>query len=266
MSEVKEFFDAIQQEGELVGQEKETPADSSAEQNQTDTSPSSQGELKQQEEEEKSQSEANTENEEEQVPFHKHPRFKALIEEKQQLKQTVEELLPLKEEVERMKQEIQHRGEYQTSLQIPDWFSELFGENEQAYQKYLSHTQAEREHIKADVMHEFQQAAEVRSQEEERWNKWVDHSINALKEQGHTFNQNELMKVMVDYRPTDDQGNLSFEKGYALLEKLTAAQPSSAKEKKDIASKSISENKPEGKSRDYKTPADLRGKSWFINI
>ena len=266
MSEVKEFFDAIQQDGELVGQEKETPAESSTEQNQTETSPSSQGEQEQQEESVTSQPEVNTENEEEKVPFHKHPRFKALIEEKQQLKQTVEQLLPLWDEVERMKSEIQQRGVKETPTQIPSWFSNVFGDNEYAYQEWQNHTQFEREQIKAELKKEFQEAAQQRVQEEQRWNNWVEENISSLKEQGHKFNQNELMKVMVDYKPTDDQGNLSFEKGYELYERLKSSNSSSSKEKKDIASKSISENKPDVKSRDYKTPDDLKGKSWFINV
>lgn len=270
MSEVKEFFDAIQQDGELVGQEKETPAESSTEQNQAETSPSSQGEEVQQEESVTSQSEANTENEEEKVPFHKHPRFKALIEEKQQLKQTVEQLLPLRDEVERMKNEIQQRGVKETPTQIPSWFSNAFGDNEYVYQEWKNYeeqrSQTEREQIKAELKQEFQAAAQQRAQEEQRWNNWVDENINSLKEQGYNFNQNELMKIMMDYTPTDDQGNLSFEKGYKLYERLKQPNSSSSKEKKDIASKSISENKPDVKSRDYKTPDDLRGKSWFINV
>lgn len=264
MSEVKEFFDAIQQEGELVGQEKETPAESSPESNRTETSPSSQGEQEQQEESVTSQPEANTENEEEKVPFHRHPRFKALIEEKQHLRQTVEDLLPLREEVERMKQELKEKGVATTPTQIPNWFSNLFGENEYAYQEYMKHTQAEREAIKSEIKQDFEREQQLKAQEQQRWRNWVDENLNILKEQGHKFNKNELMKIMFDYKPTDDQGNLSFEKGFDLYQKIKLSELNSSKEKKDIASKSISENKPESKSRGYKTSADLRGTDWFI--
>ena len=64
------------------------------------------------------------------VPFHEHPRWKEREEE-------LKELRAFKEEVTDKFQELEKP--HSKSGNIPDWFKELYGENEVAWQKYEEH-------------------------------------------------------------------------------------------------------------------------------
>ena len=79
------------------------------------------------------------------------------------------------------------------------------------------------------------------------------------------FDDNELAKVLVDYKPVDDQGNLDFHKGYDILSKIKVAEgvekSQKTEEKKKVASQSMEEGS-EVTPKNYKTPKDLRNKDW----
>ncbi len=221
MSEIEQFLSELKQEGEVV----ETLIPDTAE--KKDTSPDSTPEIKP-EEVKPPQGGDNTPDVKDE-PFHKNPRFKRLVEEKNQLHS----------EVETLKTQLQELGTkvnnpIQANSQVPDWFVELFGNSPEAWSKYQTKQTEERNTIKQEVMRELESRATEQRQNQEKWNNWVGQQVESLKDEGLSFDNNELMKVMVDYRPTDDEGNLDFKKGFAILSKIKPSD-NSVDAKKKIA-------------------------------
>lgn len=231
-------------------EETENSAESSPETNQMEQSPSSQGE------EDKS---LNTENEDN-LPFHKHPRFKALIEEKNKLQSTVSELMSVKEEIERLKT-AQPTANQSARQPIPQWFSALYGENENAWSAYQTHSSEERRQMKAELIKELKSEQQRESQETQKWNGWIEEQLTSLKEDGKQFDRNEFLKFMSDYSPVDKSGNYDFKKGFELYElKKQSESVLKNQGRKIIAAATSSKPGTAPKSKDYVTPKDLRAK------
>jgi len=209
------------------------------------------------EEEKETPAEENKETEEK-IPFHKHPRFKSLVEEKNRYK---EELDELKERVESKFSELEEsRSQTQP---IPNWFSDAFGDNPEVWEKYQSHEKEAREEIKREIREELESEQNHKAEESQKWEDWVDDQIETLKDDGLKFEKNELMKVMVDYKPTDEQGNIDFKRGYEILQMTKKKDPEKSEARKQIAD----DGKPKGEPREkkWKTPEDMKGQGWEIN-
>ena len=236
------FLDEIKKEGLI--EEPVTPPESSPEE-QTEATASSPTE--------------ETPKDEENVPFHKHPRFKAIISENHALKEKVEELSSLKEKVERLES-----STTQKSVEIPAWFSEVWGLNEDAWSKYQQFSSAEKAAYKEEIKREILAEQNKEKEETEKWDRWIDSQIEALESEGKTFDRNELMKVMSDYRPTDGQGQYDFHKGYELYSKLKALdeKPEVQKARKEVAAMATSDSKPETTRSKVMTPEEARRTSW----
>ena len=227
-------------------EEKETPAETPAEKKP---------EEEEETEEEKIAREAKETEEEEKIPFHKHPRFKALVDEKNQYK---EELDKFKENMESKFSEIKESQSKTTN--IPGWFTELYGENEAAWVKYQEYDKQTRDEIKQEIRDEFQKEQKEKDELSSKWNSWIDEQVDSLKEDGKKFEKNELIKVMMDYKPSDDKGNLDFKKGYEIME-LLKKNPEKAEARKKLVDES-GKSKSEPEAKKWFTPDDLKGKGW----
>ena len=95
----------------------------------------------------------------------------------------------------------------------------------------------------------------------EQSNSFIEEQIESLKEDGLKFDRNELMKVMYDYKPSDEKGNLDFKKGYEIMELLKKKDPEKSKARKEIGSDS-GEGKSEPQAKKWFTPEDMRGVGW----
>lgn len=237
MSNIEEVLADVKQEGlEPFADMEETPSESLSEK---ETAP----------EEEVVQ--------QENVPFHKHPRW---IERENEL----QELRESNEATARELEELKAMRAVSSDSDIPDWFVELYGENETAWRKYNEHEQQRTQEIENRILTRQQQEAQQKAQETERWNKWVDDEIKRLEDEGHTFDRNKLIKTMLDYSPTDGDNNLDFNKGMSIYEALEGKQDN----KKSEARKAIADTatatstKGEPTKKDYMTPAELRNRSW----
>lgn len=202
---------------------------------------------------------------EETTPFHKHPRW---IERENELKQLRErEELTTRElaELKAFKEELSQKNEVRTT-NIPEWFKELYGENEVAWQKYYEHEKQK----EAEIEQRFiaKQEAQKRQVEEEtkRWDKWVGDEISKLASDA-TLNfdpkeRNELMATMLKYKPTDDAGNLDFKAGFDIYRALKKPDTAHSNARKQLADETTKTGGGERKTKDYMTPAELRNKSW----
>lgn len=209
----------------------------------------------------------NTPNEDN-IPFHKHPRWierenelRTLREEKEQMARSLDELNSFKEEVS----EKLSKTDAQDS-DIPEWFSELYGENQVAWNKYQQHEQAKEAELEERFINRQIQEQQKAQEETNHWNKWVEDGINGLVAKGHKFDRNELIKTMLDYRPTDENNNLDFDAGYRILEATKANKdvPDSAKStaRKQLADTTTKSTGGEKKQKEFMTMGELRNKSW----
>jgi len=248
-----EKIDDIEKEEE----EKETPSESSTEEKQEDE------EEKEETSEEVEAREKKEQEEEDALPFHKHPRFKALIEERNKEKEDKEtfkkELESLREDTESKFSEIKESQSQTTK--IPEWFVESFGENEAAWAKYEEHSKSDRVDLKKEIMEEIKGESQKKEDDSKKWDEWIDTEIGALKDSGKTFEKNDLMKIMMDYKPSDEKGNLDFEKGYEIMELKKAKDPKKSKARKEIVDDSGKSSK-DPESKPWKTPEDMRGVGW----
>lgn len=244
---------------------KPAPAPSAEKKTEEEKSPTSQGEPKEPEgkaDEETQNPEEGQDNtdDETKLPFHKHPRWRALQQELKEAREFREAVMPL---LERLGQKPEDRREEEEK--VPDWFIELFGENEVAWQKYRAYDENQRKKLRAEILHEIQVEQENMVRQQKAQEKWVDDELQKLSDEGFTFERNELLKVALDYLPTDADGNIDFRKAYEILQLKKAgiapAKPRS-EEKKKIADQTVSRGKISEEKKDYQTFQTLRGKTF----
>lgn len=248
MSESENFFADLKREGmSLEEMENQTPAESQTETNEPENP-------------EPPQEGTNTPDEKK-LDFHEHPRFKELIADKNAalakataLEARIDELSKFKTEVETWKQSTQSESS------VPQWFQSLYGDSPDAWKAYQTHDLEVRQQIKSEVLQELASKETQAKAEEQAANKWLDDSITELQNQGLKFERNKLLKIALDYSPTDEQGNLSMKKAFSIYEKLEAAEGSDKSEaRKKLASQVApdSSNVSEGK-KNYLTSDDIR--------
>lgn len=195
----------------------------------------------------------------ENLPFHEHPRWK-------QREQETEELKARVQEYEKTLAELKDRKEPSSDITVPEWFSELYGDNPTAYAKYSEHQQNESERIKQETVQEIERKAQAEVAETQKWQAWVATELDKLEGSGKKFDRNELVKVMLDYRPTDpNSNNFDFEAGYKIYDAMRTkpeADPARSQARKQIADTTTSTTTGEKKVKSYQTQHTLRNLKW----
>lgn len=249
--------------------ETETPASPSDEKKPDGSSPSHQGEEGKDKEGEEGADDKDKDKKPntddvnlDKLPFHKHPRWKALNEENQQLRDTVEQQ---NERLKKLEEKPDKPNE--SEEKIPEWFSKVYGDDPEEWAKYKGLTTEMRKQIKEEIINDFKKAETSEKETLTKWEKWIDNSLQKLEDEGKEFDRNELLKVLDEYRPTDSNGNLDFNRAYEILQLKKQQENDEQKKKSDakkkIASQTIDNGKPINNSKEtFKTPADLRGKSF----
>jgi hypothetical protein len=270
----KDVFAGIESEGEIINdvtdlsKEQKITAEESqteikSEEEEKEVKPSQGGEeteeQKAEREKEEAAQKALAEEEENKLPFHKHPRFKALVDEKNAYKTKLEELEKFKEETETKLKSIETKTE---DSNIPGWFVEIFGENPEAWTKYQEQNKADREALKAEVLAEVKSSSSKEEEALSEGKKYIDGQIDLIKEKGITFERNALMKAMNDEPIFDKDGNLDFVTKARLLELEGKKDPAQKKIVKKLISEDGTKGGDEQKPRTYKTPEEMRRMSW----
>ena len=237
------IFDGIQSEG----------IDPFAEQEQEEIPTSADSSTEETESTEETGADQDNETENANLPLHKDARFKRVIEERNQLRDKLSEIEAWREEIEA---ERSAKKEQEESVTIPDWYVTAHGYDEEGYKSYLK-SESEKEETLLEKLQTKQQAeAEKEESEKTYWANWVTEKIESIEETHGKMSQdtrNKLNKVMEDYTPTDSEGNLDFEKGYALMEKVYAKTSNERKSLVDTSnsSKTVDTNGYQGQIRIY---------------
>lgn len=208
-------------------------------------------------------SESLTENEEvveeKVLPFHEDPKVQAYLDRQMESREA-----KIREEFGRTIEDLKSTAEPKEDVNIPPWFSELYGDNEMAWKKYSEHEQARTEEIENRILARQQEEAQRIAEENEKWNGWVDTELNKLISEGHTFDRNKFIKVMLDYSPTNADNNLDFEKGLKIYEALEGKPDTAKSEARKVLADTTTATSTKGEpaKKDYMTPAELRNRSW----
>lgn len=249
---------AIQPEPEK--EEKDNSSDSPAEENQKEDTQSSEGDKK----EDKTSEDTQDAKDE---PFHK--RWE---QQRNKLKREFDDELnsKLSEQAQQFEEKLQAFGKRDQTAQVPGWVKKIYGDSPEGvdfYREWRQEQEQEMQQLKKQIYDESLQKATNEKKEQERWQGWVKSELDDLEGEGKAFDRNKLMKVATDYMPTDEEGNISFSKAYAIYEKLEAleAKPEKLDARKKLADSTIgsSPNTGETKQKVYETSASLRNKSWF---
>lgn len=189
-------------------------------------------------------------------PFHEHPRWKQLMKEREEDRSTITTL----------QTQIQGLQKPDASAKpVPKWFSDLYGDNKEAWDIYNSHQEEEKKQWKKELMDDLKTQETFQQKEQGKWNDWVKTETQRLVDEGKKFNKNELYQLILKYKPTDDNGNLDFDVGYELYEKLHPASdkkpdPKEVK-RKEVAGITTIQDKGQASKKDGLSFKDLRFRS-----
>ena len=193
--------------------------------------------------------------EEDNVPFHKHPRW-------QQMQEKASKVDDLERELHELRENVTHREP--SDQEVPESFQKLYGNDPVAYKAYREEQIRLKDELKRELFEEQEAATRAEREESEKWTNWVEDEFTRLQSDGKQFDRNELGKIMLDYAPTDANGNLDFDKGLALYETLKSAKtaPVNSTARKQLAAAATATTTGETPKKDYMTTEDLRSKSW----
>jgi hypothetical protein len=153
-----------------------------------------------------------------------------------------------------------------------EFVTSLVGENPEVTKKWHEERQKLKEEMKQEFIEEQRTAQKKEQEEKERWTKWTADRLSEVEKEFNVnftadeSKKNELQKIMLDYSPTDEQGNLDYRKGMKILNELSKVKEQEdtkkTKVKKDIADATVSKETSVQTDKKYLTANDLRGKDW----
>ena len=229
------IFDGVPNEGDQLDIDKsferlekdkgdKTPAESSPENKDTVKEPSQKGEQKVVDKTKTDNTSA------EQLPFHKHPRWI----------KTQETLKEYEKRVADYDKRIAELEKGNATVTMPDWWKTRYGdtpESKKSYGDYVVATKAEREKVKEEVIKDIENRSTVETKRQQEADEYVNTSLAEMKDEGLTFERNELLKFMVDFQKEygsgsllDTDGNYDFRKSLGLMQKMQPKAPDTSKE------------------------------------
>jgi len=200
-----------------------------------------------------------------QAPFHEHPRFQKLLEDRRTDRETID---LLKQELEGIKSAPQQ--ESQPAPAVPEWFSNiLYGaeksEIEKEWDVYIKQTDQTKQTWIDQAVSEFERrqsekiSAEQKAQDEA--NAYVEEQLQTLEGEGLKFDKNKLFDIAIKYNPTNNEGLIDLRKAYDLMTILEQKDDSAQKEaRKKIAEQTSPDKSVEDAPRKFKTNSDFRTK------
>lgn len=230
----------VQQEGEIAfPEEKETLTESPTESNQTDESSESSAEDK-------------AEDVKAEVPFHEHPRFKELIEEKNTLKTELQELRSFKEQTQPLIERFTPKDE----ITPPAYW----GGDADSYKLFLEDQRRLAQEVEDRAVQRIKAEQEGEDKRIREANEWFEKSVSDIESTGFKVDRNKLLKTAMDFELVDTQGRWNYKAAAEILKR--DEKPIDLTEKKQVAASATSEPTPERKPKDYLTPGVLRRKGW----
>lgn len=186
-----------------------------------------------------------------------------------------EEMRIAREEAEAKAQELETRLsalEREDSPEKSEFVKSLVGENEDVEKVWAKEKESLKEEVKRELVQEQLDVQNKAKEQQEYWAKWTNERLSEVEKEFKVdfktdeSKKNELSKIMLEYSPTDEQGNLDYRKGYKILQDLgkvkEAEETQKTQVKKNIADATVSKETSTQKNKDFVTSNDLRGRDW----
>lgn len=164
---------------------------------------------------------------EEKLPFHKHPRW---IAQQNREKALEAEIAAQNEKLASLESRIPVKEEETPQIpDMPEWFVAAYGDDPELWEKYYS-IEAQKEIEREErLLAKIEERTSQKAEEEKKSLEWVDTQLasvrESLKDGEPDFEDNALLKVVTDFRPTDEEGNLNFRAAYDILQKMGTVAP-----------------------------------------
>lgn len=205
----------------------------------------------------------------ENLPFHKHPRWKATQDELDRLRRFEADAKPRLETYEQMMSRLGQTNQSSSTVQIPEWFPKTGNqkEDERQYQQYLNYESGVKAQIKQELIDEQIREQQQKQAEEKKWTDWVNTSLDKLEDEGQKFDRNELQKIALEYLPTDLDGNIDFGKALKIMNQLKVQERIEAENKSDARKRladtaNASTQRADKPVAKVQTSQSLRNQSW----
>ncbi len=186
-----------------------------------------------------------------------------------------EEMRTAREEAEAKTRQLEARLaalEKEEAPEKSEFVSSLVGDNQDVEVKWAKEKESLKEEMKREIIQDQLDAQKKEQEQKEYWVKWTGDRLSEVEKEFNVdfktdeSKKNELSKIMLDYSPTDEQGNLDYRKGYKILQDLGKAkeieETQKTQVKKNIADATVSKETSVKLNKDYYTSQDLRGKDW----
>lgn len=164
------------------------------------------------------------------------------------------------------------KGTSNESFEQPEYLTDMIGENPEVARKFKSYEDNLKEQIKQELIQDQLNAQKKEQEEKEHWMNWTkerlaevesEFKVDFTKDQN---TKNELSKIMIDYSPTDEQGNLDYKKGMKILTELKKVQLQEESQKtqikKVVADATVSKETSTDDKKTFMTANDFRGRGW----
>lgn len=165
---------------------------------------------------------------EDKLPFHKHPRWIAQRKKEEALERELQEERAWREKYEPVLEKISTSGgDEETELPpIPDWFITAYGEDEELWALHVENETRLEQEREDRIVARLKAEKEEESSREAQDLQWVEDQLASvrdnLQEGEPDFDDNALLKVITDFRPSDEDGNLDFRAAYNILQRMKA--------------------------------------------
>lgn len=202
--------------------------------------------------------------------FHKHPRWLEREQEFNELKEQNQELQKFRTRAESVIDKLEPKED----VEVKRLFTQLYGENDEAWNVYDTLSKAQRETLRKEIKEELRREKELEEKTTKEHEEWIGKEYSRVGQKyGVDFGTrgtptpiaNELSNVLLKYRPIDQKGNWDVEKGYEILQLTKTKNPQAPKPavqaKKEIADMTMKKSAGEESKKDYFTSEDFRGRA-----
>jgi hypothetical protein len=191
-----------------------------------------------------------------------------------------EEMRIAREEAEAKAQELEARltalekGDNNTEREVrkSEFVSSLVGDNEDVAEKWEKEKHSLKEQLKQELVQDQIDAQRKEQEQKEYWANWTQKKLGEVEAEfkvdfkADQSLKNELSKVMLDYSPTDEEGNLDYHKGMKIVTELRKVQVQEETQKtqvkKNIADATVSKETSVQTNKGFVTSNDIRGRDW----
>ncbi len=269
----KDFLTEAQMEGESIDSLEETLVEpdnafddepSTDSQAETENSDESSAETNENEQEPSQEGEPEKDNTpmEENVPFHKHPRFKEIIEENKKLKDDLEKT---REDVYKKLEE----SKPQPTEQIPESFKKLYGDSPEiwtVWKQYLSEEKAKmKEEFFSDLRKEQEEKLkqeQIKVEKQKEAQKYFENQFAEIEAKDGKVDRNAIVKVLEKYHCINpDTQMYDIKAAYDLYKQLHKPDTAKSNIRKEIAGNTTSSGNASQSDKKITWDA-LKKKSW----